>query len=138
MRPLTRRTVLVVEDEKDLRDLWSTALKSGGFDVREADDGVSALRLIEHSQPDIIVLDLLLPMLDGVSVRQEVAAHARTQHIPVIVVTGSAIDVSGLNVAALLRKPIEPDVLVAAVRNALAAVIPPTSELPKTRLPDQY
>lgn len=136
MRPLTRRTVLVIEDDKDLRTLYCLTLKSAGFQVQATDDGIAALKLIEHTPPDAIVLDLRLPTLDGVSVRHELAAHAHTQHIPVVVVTGSAIDARDLNIAALLRKPIEPDALVAAVRNALRPVLSPASEGARRRLPD--
>ena len=135
--PFMRRTVLVIEDDKDLREVFGIALKEAGFRVRDTDDGVAALRLVEHTPPDLIVLDLVLPTLDGVSVRQEIAAHAHTRHIPVIVVTGSAVDVSNLDVAALLRKPIEPHVLVAAVRAALLAGVPQPANGSSERLPNR-
>jgi DNA-binding response OmpR family regulator len=112
--------VLVVDDDKDLRDLFAVALKSAGFQVRVADDGISALQLIELTPPDVIVLDLMLPMLDGASVRQEMSAHANTRHIPVVIVTGSTLDLTHLGVAATLRKPVEPGTLITAVRSVLA------------------
>jgi CheY-like chemotaxis protein len=91
--------------------LWVFA----GFDVREAGDGVEALRQIEADVPDLIVLDLLLPVLGGVSVLQDVVANAHTKDISIVIVTGSAIEVSDADVACLLRKPVSPDALVNAV-----------------------
>lgn len=137
MRPLARRTVLVVEDDNDLRTLFAFALRAAGFQVYETDDGVTALKVVEETPPDAVVLDLMLPTLDGVSVRHEIAAHADTRHIPVIIVTGAAIDASGLNVAALLRKPIEPDDLVVAVRQALQGVVQPPTHRVAYRAPDR-
>ena len=112
---------MIVEDDKDLRQLFGFALRGAGFDVRQAADGVDALRAIDDQPPDVIILDLLLPTLDGICVRQEIAAHAHTQHVPVVVVTGSTLDVTHLNVAAVLRKPVDADVLIAAVRQAIQA-----------------
>jgi two-component system, chemotaxis family, chemotaxis protein CheY len=138
VRPLPRRTVLVVEDDSDLRTVYSVALKGAGFHVLDTGDGIAALTLIENTPPDAIVLDLNLPTLDGMSVRHEVAAHPNTRHTPVIIVTGSTIDASGLDVAALLRKPIEPEVLVAAVRQALQIVTPLAPDDPSDRVRDQH
>src|SRR5215210_896818 len=102
------RIVLVVEDDIELRRAFRLALVLEGFEVEEAGDGIEALRQIEQRPPDLIVLDLGLPLLSGVSVQQEIAAHALTRHIPVVVVTGSADDLSYLEVPCILRKPIEP------------------------------
>ena len=100
--------------------MFRTALSLSGFDVLEAPDGIDALLLIEHDPPDLVVLDLTLQRLDGISVQQELAARAVTRHIPIVIVTGSDADVRGANVACLLRKPIWPDVLVQTVRECLA------------------
>jgi DNA-binding response OmpR family regulator len=137
MRALARRTVLVVEDDDDLRTMLAFALRAAGFHVYETDDGVTALKIVEDTPPDAVVLDLMLPTLDGLSVRHEIAAHADTRHIPVIIVTGAAIDASGLNVAALLRKPIEPADLVTAVRQALQGVPQPPTQRAAYRAPDR-
>lgn len=100
--------------------MFRTALSLSGFDVLEAPDGIDALHLIDHDPPDLVVLDLTLQRLDGISVQQELAARAVTRHIPVVIVTGSDADVRGDNVACLLRKPVSPDVLVSTVRECLA------------------
>ncbi len=115
-----RQTILVVEDDEDLRRLFRTALTLAGFDVVEAGDGMDALRRIDHSPPDLVILDLVLPRVSGLVVQQEITAHAVTRHIPIVVITGSAISAEELQVACFLRKPISPDQLIDAVRNCLA------------------
>ena len=120
VRPLARKTVLVVEDDHDLRRIFRDMLKFSGFDVREACDGTDALHMIEHTAPDLVVLDVRLPTLDGGSVRGEIAASERTRHIPVVVVTGSQIDDNQFKGDRVLRKPVSPDELLSVVRNTLA------------------
>jgi DNA-binding response OmpR family regulator len=117
--PRTLKRVLVVEDNDDLRTIFRLSLTAAGFDVAEAADGLAALRAIESHPPDALVLDLVLPSVDGFSIRAELAAHEHTRDLPIVVITGSVRDVSGLDVASVLRKPVSPSVLVAAVRNAL-------------------
>ena len=115
-----RQTILIVEDDEDLRRLFRTALSLEGFTFVEAGDGMDALRWIDHSPPDLVVLDLLLPRISGLVVQQEIAAQAVTRHIPVVVITGSTLEVEELEVACFLRKPVSPDRLVEAVRKCLA------------------
>jgi two-component system cell cycle response regulator DivK len=116
--------VLVVEDDEDLRKLFRDSLIIAGFDAREAEDGLSALQLIESDPPDLVLLDLLLPTLDGYAVREEIAANARTQAIPVVIVTAVAsTNYKRLHPARVLRKPVLPDDLVAVVRASLAGAI---------------
>ena len=113
--------VLVVEDNDDLRYIFRDSLKSAGFDVCDASDGPQALRMIDECRPDVVVLDLGLPTLDGMSVREELAAHPLTRHIPVVVVTGDDAAADRIKAARVLRKPVEPDRLIAAVRIALGS-----------------
>ena len=101
--------------------MFRTALSLSGFEVLEAPDGIDALYLIEHDRPDLVVLDLTLQRLDGISVQQELAAQAVTRHIPIVIVTGSNADVRADNVVCLLRKPVWPDVLVETIRACLAS-----------------
>ena len=117
----SRQTILVVEDDDDLRHLFRTTLTLAGYDVTEAGDGLEALQRIDHSPPDLVVLDLVLPRVSGLVVHQEIAAQAITRHIPVVVITGSAMPHADLDVACFLRKPISPDRLINAVRGCLAA-----------------
>ena len=116
-----RQTILVVEDDEDLRRLFRTALILGGFDVIEAGDGLEALLRIDQSPPDLVVLDLMLPRLSGIAVQQEIAAQAVTRQIPVVVITGSGIDPTGMQVACFLRKPVSPEQLLEVVRECIIA-----------------
>ena len=116
-----RRTVLVVDDDQAVRRMYRTALSFAGFDVIEADDAISALRSLDQYTIDIVVLDLVLPTLSGLAVQQEIAAHAHTASIPVVIVTGSDISLDHVDVPCVLRKPILPDQLVSAVRTCLAS-----------------
>jgi DNA-binding response OmpR family regulator len=117
---MENQRILLVEDDADLRWLFRTALALAGYDVDEAGDGLDALRLVESRTPDLVVLDLVLQSLDGVSVQQELAARGTTSQIPVVIVTGSTIDTDPLDVACVLRKPIMPDELVETVRRCLS------------------
>ncbi|HET7619001.1 MAG TPA: response regulator [Vicinamibacterales bacterium] len=116
-----RYSVLIVEDDGDLRRLYRTALMVDGFDVREASTGTQALRELEVSTPDLVVLDLILPGLSGLSVQEEIAAHVQTRSIPVIIVTASAMNLDQVHVACVLRKPVAPEELVDKVRQHLLA-----------------
>jgi two-component system phosphate regulon response regulator PhoB len=119
--PTPRRpTVLVVEDDPDLRALYRASLSVAGFAVIAAGNGIDALRQIDLGEPDLLVLDIGLPGLDGRDVQRELSAHADTRSIPIVVVTGG--DTSELNEAdfsCVLRKPIDPAELVSAVRRCL-------------------
>lgn len=116
-----RRTVLVVEDDEDLRRLFRTALMLAGYDVVEAGDGLEALLRIDQAPPDLVVLDIVLPRLSGIAVQQEIAAQAVTREIPIVVITGSAMEADNLDVACFLRKPVSPEQVVDVVRRCLAS-----------------
>ena len=117
---MAQEAILIVEDDEDLRRLFRTTLTLAGYAVFEADNGFDALLRIDHSPPDLLVLDLMLPNISGLVVQQELAAQNHTSRIPIIVVTGSATELTDLKVACVLRKPIAPDELVSSVRNCLA------------------
>lgn len=114
-------TVLVVEDDPALRRMYRTALALAGFNVVEADDGLAALHFLDHSAPDVVVLDLMLPTISGLIVQQEIAAHAHTRRIPIVIVTGSNMSLDHVEVPCVLRKPVYPESVVDAVRSCLAS-----------------
>ena len=116
-----RQTVLIVEDDEDLRHLFRTALALAGYDVIEAGDGLEALRWIDQSPPDLVILDLLLPRISGLVVQQEITAQAVTRQIPIVVITGSTMAADDLDVACFLRKPVSPDQLIETVRSCLTS-----------------
>lgn len=99
--------------------MFRTALTLAGFRVEEVGDGAGALHRIHHDPPDLLLLDLSLPTVSGFIVYQEVSAHAHTRHIPVVIITGSAMNLDHLDVPCVLRKPVDPDRLVRTVRECL-------------------
>jgi len=118
-RPKT--TVLIVEDDAELRAVYRTALSAAGFAVVAVEDGLDALNYVEHvQQPDAVVLDLGLPRLRGRDVYRELSTAASTSRIPIIVVTGEPPDsLDQREFACVLRKPVDIDALVDSVRNCL-------------------
>lgn len=116
-----RWKVLLVEDDEATLTLYASALRLAGFDVRTATDGVLALRIVESFEPDVVILDLRLPMASGFEVVRDIRA---TQfRMPVIAVSGHE---SGLEMAkqdpdffAALQKPLDPMDLVAQARRAM-------------------
>lgn len=113
--------ILVVEDDPELRLLYQVALTFEGYEVVQAGDGVEALHQVEQRQPDLVVLDLGLPRLDGLCVQQEIAARSATRVTPIVVVTGLNVQPAELHVACLLRKPVTMQQLVTAVRRSLGS-----------------
>jgi DNA-binding response OmpR family regulator len=114
-----QRLILVVEDDADLRRMYTLALMFEGFEVLQAVDGIDALQQIEQRPPDLVVLDLGLPRLGGLCVQQEIAAQAVTRDIPIVVVTGLNIDLELLDVPCVLRKPVTMEQLVSTVHLCL-------------------
>ena len=119
-----RKTVLLVEDDEALRRMLRHSLSLSGYDVIEARAGFEALQQLDRQRPDIIVLDLLLPGIDGFTVRREVASQAQTRHIPIVVITALAEDLRWLDVTCLLRKPVTPEELVRAIEDSLTSGTP--------------
>ena len=122
-----RGNVLVIEDEGVLRAMYRTALMLDGFDVREASNGLEALRRLESDTFDLIVLDMGLPALSGRAFLLELTAKADTRKIPVVIVTGSTKTFRSLNVARVMRKPVSTDDLVETVRQFVHRTAPFTS-----------
>jgi CheY-like chemotaxis protein len=117
-------TILIVDDDEDLRRMYRAALMLDGYCVDEAADGYDALRSIEQHAPDLIVLDIDMPGLDGLSVQKEIAANAFTRHIPIVIATGSGTSLNNVGVACVLRKPVAPDDLIRTIAECLAGQAP--------------
>jgi CheY-like chemotaxis protein len=116
-----RKTLLIVEDDEDLRRMLRMTLVIGGYDVREAGDGLEALQFLDVETPDAVILDLGLPLVPGHVVRDEIAAHAETRRIPLVIVTGMPGDHEGPGVDCVLRKPITPERLLEVVARCIAS-----------------
>ena len=113
--------ILVVEDDTELANMYRAALRFAGFDVHTAHDGLAALHAMDSDRPDLVVLDLLLPTMQGEAVLEEIAALKGTARIPVIVVTGGDPSHAAAQAAAVLRKPCAPDLLITAIEDRLRA-----------------
>lgn len=120
------RTVVYVEDDQDMLDLVSFALSRKGFKVIGAMSGQQGLELIERLQPDLVLLDLMMPDIDGWEVYQRVKANAVLNRIPVIVVTAKAQSIDkmvGLHIAKVddyVTKPFSPAELLQSVERVLS------------------
>lgn len=126
-------TILSVDDEQDVTDLVSFHLQRAGYDVLTAADGRQALDVIQRRRPDLVILDLMLPDIDGFGVCEILRRQAATATIPIIILTAWATTDAkslGLELGALdyLTKPFSPKQLVERVRYLL-------SLRPETRSP---
>ena len=86
----TVRRVLVVDDERSIRLLCRVNLSASGIDVLEADNGTTALELARRERPDLVLLDVMMPDLDGWTVARELADDERTREIPIVFLTARA------------------------------------------------
>lgn len=119
--------LLIVDDEPNIRELLATSLRFAGFDVSTAADGRSALQAAADDEPDLVVLDVMLPDLDGFAVTQRL--RERGQHAPVLFLTArdaTADKVAGLTVGGddYVTKPFSLDELVARIRAILRRTAP--------------
>ena len=119
-----KRTILVVEDEKDIRELVRFHLEQEGYAVQEADSGEAALDQVAIQRPALVILDLMLPGTDGVEVCRRLRLHHAANPIPVIMLTARAAEVDrvlGLELGAddYVTKPFRPRELLARIRAVL-------------------
>jgi len=119
------KCILCVEDEPEMIDLIRLILGRRGFEVKGAAGGVEGLKMIRQEPPDLVLLDLMMPDMDGWEVYQQMKADVNTKNIPVIVVTAKAqsIDkVLGLHIAKVddyITKPFSPQDLMNSVEKVL-------------------
>lgn len=118
---MAKERVLIVEDEKDIADLLEINLSKEGYEVHVAASGEDGLARAGELMPDIVLLDLMLPGIDGMEVCANLKQNDKTRHIPVIMLTAKADEsdiVSGLEVGAddYITKPFSTKVLIAHIR----------------------
>ena len=119
-QPSWERYILVVEDDYALRELYRSTLRAAGYAVIGVEDGQDALMTVEVGKPRAVVLDLALPRLSGRDVSKELRANPATQHIPVLIVSGTdTSDLDPSQFAGVLKKPVDPDALVVAVERCI-------------------
>jgi CheY-like chemotaxis protein len=124
-RPDEARKVLIVDDFEDNRAMYAEFLRYSGFEVIEASDGAEAIERATAEAPDVVVMDLSLPVLDGWEATRRLKADARTQHIPVIALTGHALEghSQGAREAGcdwFLAKPCLPETLLSTLNDLLS------------------
>jgi CheY-like chemotaxis protein len=128
-----RQKILLVEDNEDNRIIYSTVLRHVGYDVVEAEDGEQALAVARSSSPDLILMDISIPKLDGWDVTTRLRGEPGMQDIPIIALTAHALPDDRLRAAkvgfsAYLAKPVEPRAVVAEVRRWLGGDDKPAGE----------
>jgi two-component system alkaline phosphatase synthesis response regulator PhoP len=131
---MAHETILIVEDEKDIAELVAYNLKREGFRTRIAESGEKGLALAAANPPSLILLDLMLPGVDGREVCRRLKAGEATRSIPLVMLTARGEDtdvVAGLELGAddYITKPFSPKVLVARVRSVLRRRAEPAPEL---------
>ena len=117
----TGQTLLLVEDNEDNRIIYCTVLRHLGYEVIEAQDGVEAVELARSVLPDLILMDISIPRMDGWEATRILRGDPRTQAIPIIALTAHALAddrerATSVGFTSYLAKPIEPRVVVAEVR----------------------
>ncbi len=116
------KKILVIEDDADARMMLSLALKSSGYVVFGAENGKEGLQLFKEEKPDLVILDVVMPLMDGWEVLRRIKAGFKSRRIPVIMVTGKSEDadkVKGYDSGAdfYVTKPYDIQKLLPIIRN---------------------
>ena len=121
--------ILIVDDDHDIVLFLSTVLKDNGYSVIDAENGHEGLDKATSEQPDLILLDLMMPEKSGISMLSDLAADPATEKIPVIMVTGvsgeAGIDLesffkgSSVVPEGVVQKPVDPEKLLRLIKKAL-------------------
>jgi CheY-like chemotaxis protein len=130
----TGQTLLLVEDNEDNRIIYSTVLRHLGYEVVEALDGVQAIELARSVLPDLILMDISIPEVDGWEATRILRQDPTTKDIPIVALTAHALaddreKATALGFNSYLAKPVEPRTVVAEVRRWIGgpAGAPPTA-----------
>jgi CheY-like chemotaxis protein len=120
----TRSRVLVVDDERPIRDVVAEALGESGYEVQTAPNGAEALQRIARWRPDVVVLDLMMPVLDAAGFIHLLRLNPSSANLPVIILTAAYEPYEaarGLGATACLTKPFTLEELLTAVEHAAAS-----------------
>ena len=109
--------ILVVEDDADVRDVLRETLAEEGYEVVCAENGAEGMALLRGSRPFLVLLDLLMPVMNGHEFRARQLADPRVRDIPVVVLTASTFPApEGIDATAFLKKPVDLDLLLETVQ----------------------
>lgn len=117
--------ILIIEDDRDITEILSVALTRDGYQVSVAYDGIEAINKIKKTDYDLIILDIMLPNMDGHSVNLKLKANPKTAKIPVIVITGKGnlkelLNLrEGVSVSAYFEKPVPIKLIKNKIRELL-------------------
>ena len=136
-RPKNGKTILLVEDNTDNQIIYRRALEHFGYGVLEAVDGEEGTRLAVEHLPDLVLMDISIPRMDGWEATKQLLADQRTKHIPIIALTAHALPsdrARGVEIgfASYLTKPAEPRRVLEEIERVLAGRELPKPELPKS------
>jgi CheY-like chemotaxis protein len=114
---MTRPLVLVVDDDPDILDAICDILEAEGYGVSRARHGLEALEQVDSSRPDVILLDLMMPVMDGVAFSQALRQRPRVSDIPIVVISadGNPQRATAVGAVGYLAKPFDIDALLAQV-----------------------
>ncbi len=134
--------LLVVEDNQEIAQMMTLYLAARGFKVSVAVDAATALRLVREALPDLMLLDIGLPDINGLELLQQLRHAPRTRHLPIIVVTQRKLKtdrLAGLQMGAddFITKPFDPEELALRVQNLVARATRENLINPQTSLPDR-
>jgi two-component system alkaline phosphatase synthesis response regulator PhoP len=115
------KKILVVDDEPDIRQIVSYNLEKEGYQVLQASDGASAIEIAKTEKPDLMVLDVMMPNMDGIEVCQEIKSIPELQHIIICFLTARSEDysqIAGLESGGddYISKPVKPKILIARIK----------------------
>lgn len=122
--PRARPLVLLVEDQSELRAMYAQQLAMSGFDVIEVGNGADAIARTASAAPDVVLMDLSLPVVDGWEATRRLKGDTRTAHIPIVALTahdgaGELLRATSAGCDWFVPKPCPPDALVAELRRVL-------------------
>lgn len=122
--PIAAPLVLVVEDDADARDMYDVLLDGSGFRVASASNGLDGIDRARALHPQLILMDLRLPAVDGLEASRRLKAEPATRDIPIIALSGNPVDdpAGERMFVATLLKPCLPDDLLAAIRRHVGEV----------------
>ncbi|MCX7910737.1 MAG: response regulator [Endomicrobia bacterium] len=119
------KKILIVEDDRDLVEILELHLKKHGYEVDHAYDGEKALEKVKEFNPDLIILDIMLPKLDGHVFNQQIKSDFKTKNIPIIAISGKIgvkeilMAENQLTVSAFFYKPVQTSVLIQEIKKLL-------------------
>ena len=136
---MSKRKIVIIEDEPDILEVLSYNLRREGFEILTSADGIQGLALVKREHPDLVLLDLMLPGIDGIEICNSIKKNPDTQHTLLIMVTAKGEEsdiVLGLGVGAddYISKPFSPKELVARVKAVMRRGVLLETEQPREKI----